>query len=101
MPNEITLTLKSFYENLFQKDIKKSVFDIESFLSQTQLPIISDENYANCETDITKDNIFVAVKSMPDNNCPVMQGRSYRGAKGAKAAFQILAKRCVFFAALK
>ena len=26
MPNEINLTLKSFYENLFQKDIKKICF---------------------------------------------------------------------------
>ena len=26
MPNEINLTLKSFYENLFQKDIRKNLF---------------------------------------------------------------------------
>ena len=31
MPNQINLTLKSFYESLFQKDIKKSVSDIETF----------------------------------------------------------------------
>ena len=31
MHSEINLTLKSFYENLFQKDIKKSVSDIETF----------------------------------------------------------------------
>ena len=31
MPNEINLTLKRFYENLFQKDVKKSVSDIETF----------------------------------------------------------------------
>ena len=31
MPNEIKLTLKSFYENLFQKDMKKYVSDIETF----------------------------------------------------------------------
>ena len=31
MPNEIKLTLKSFYENLFQKDMKKHVSDIETF----------------------------------------------------------------------
>ena len=37
MPNKINLTLKSFYENLFQKDIKKSVSDIETFLSPMQL----------------------------------------------------------------
>ena len=52
MSNEINLTLKSFYENLLQKDIKKYVSDIETFLSQIQLPTISDENYAKCETNI-------------------------------------------------
>ena len=31
MCNEINLTLKSFYENLFKKDIKKYVSDIETF----------------------------------------------------------------------
>ena len=30
-----------------------------------------------------------------------IQERSYRGAKGAKAAFQILAKRCILIAAVK
>ena len=50
IPNEINLTLKRFFENLFQKDIKKCVSDIENFLSQIQLPTIRDENYAKCET---------------------------------------------------
>ena len=31
MPNEINLTVKSFYENLFKKDIKISVSDIKTF----------------------------------------------------------------------
>ena len=31
IPNEINLTSKSFYENLFQKDIKKFVSDIAIF----------------------------------------------------------------------
>ena len=50
IPNEINLTLKRFYENLFQKDIKKCVSDIENFLNQIQLPTIRGENYAKCET---------------------------------------------------
>ena len=32
-----------------------------------QLPAISDENYVKCEIDITEDNLFVALKSMPYN----------------------------------
>ena len=58
MPNEINLTLKRFYENLFKQDIKKSVSDVETFLSQTQLPTI------------------VALKSMPNNKSPVNDGLS-------------------------
>ena len=73
MPNEIKLTLKSFHENLFQKDFKKSVFDIESLLSQIQLPTINDKNYTNCETE---DNLFVALKSMPNNKSPGNDGLS-------------------------
>ena len=58
IPNEINLTLKRFYENLFKQDIKKSVSDVETFLSQTQLPTI------------------VALKSMPNNKSPVNDGLS-------------------------
>ena len=67
MSNEINLTLKSFYENLLQKDIKKYVSDIETFLSQIQRPTISDENYAKCETNIIEGNLLVALKSMSSN----------------------------------
>ena len=31
MSNETNINLKSFYENLFRKDMKKSVSDIETF----------------------------------------------------------------------
>ena len=41
-----------------------------------QLPTISDENYAKCETDITKDNVFVALKSMPNNTSSGNDGLS-------------------------
>ena len=75
MPNEINLTLK-IYESLFQKDIKKSVSDIETFLTQIQLPTITDGNYAKDETDITADNLFVALKSKPDNKSPSNDGLS-------------------------
>ena len=74
MSNEINLTLKSFYENLFQKDIKKYVSEIETFLSQIQLPPISDENYAKCETDIIEGNLLVALKIMPSNKSLKMMG---------------------------
>ena len=74
-PNEINITLKSFYENLFQKDIKKSVSDIEAFLSQIQLHTINDENYVKCETDITEDNVL-ALRSMPNDKSPSNDGLS-------------------------
>ena len=58
IPNEINLTLKRFYENLFKQDIKKSISDIETFLSQIQLPTI------------------VALKRMPNNKSPGNDGLS-------------------------
>ena len=41
-PPEISLTLKKFYENLFQKTIAKSISDIEIFLNDIHLPTIGD-----------------------------------------------------------
>ena len=50
------------------KNIQKiSVSDVETFLSQIQLPTISDENQAKCETDTTEDNLFLAPKGIPNN----------------------------------
>ena len=69
-PSEISLTLKQFYENIFQKTIAKSVVDIEMFLSDIHLPTISDHNYNICEAKVTDDNLLVALKSVPDNKTP-------------------------------
>ena len=69
-PFEITLTLKKFYENLFQKTIAKSLSDIEMFLSDIHLPTTSDENYNICKAEITEDNLLVALKSIPNNKTP-------------------------------
>ena len=41
-----------------------------------QLPTISNENYVICETDITEDNLFVALKSMSNNKSPGNDGLS-------------------------
>ena len=66
-PSEICLTLKKFYENLFQKTITKSVSDIEMFISDIYLPTISDDNYNICEAEITEDNLLVALKTISNN----------------------------------
>ena len=75
-PSEISLTLKKFYENIFQKTVAKSISDVEMFLSDIQLPTISDENYTICEDEITEDNVLVALKSMPNNKTPGNDGLS-------------------------
>ena len=49
------------------KNIAKSIFDIEKFLSDIDLAIISDKNYIKCETENTHDNRLVALKSTPNN----------------------------------
>ena len=56
------------------KKIKKSASDVETFLSQIQLPTISDENQAKCETDTTEDNLFVAPKGIPNKKSPGNDG---------------------------
>ena len=76
IPNKINLSLKSFYQSLFRKNVKKSITDIEYFLSQIKLPTISEENYAICESDITEDYLFVALKSIPSNKSPGNDGLS-------------------------
>ena len=76
-PSEISLTLKTFYENLFQKTIAKSISDNEMFLSDIHLPTISDENYTIiCEDEITEDILLVALKSIPNNKTPGNDGLS-------------------------
>ena len=54
--------------------INKFISDIETFLSQMQLPTINFENYVECETDITEDNLFVVLKSMLNNKSPGNDG---------------------------
>ena len=73
-PSEVSLTLKKFYENLFQKPIAKSISDMKMFLSDIHLPTISDENYTICEAEITEDNL--ALKSIPNNKTPGNDGLS-------------------------
>ena len=41
-----------------------------------QLPFISTEKYSKYETDFTKDNLFLALKSMPNNKSPSNNGLS-------------------------
>ena len=40
------------------------------FLSDIQLPTISDENYTTFEAEITEDNPLVALKSIHNNKTP-------------------------------
>ena len=47
-PSEISLILKKFYDNLFQKTIAKSISNIKMILSDIHLLKISDENYNIC-----------------------------------------------------
>ena len=75
-PSEISLTLKKNYEDLFQKNIAKSIWDIKMFLSDMHLPTTSDENYNICEAEITEDNLFLALKSIPNNTTPGNDGLS-------------------------
>ena len=65
---ETSLILKNSHENLVEKNIAKSIFDIEKFLCDIYSVTISDENYTIYEAEITEDNLFVAQKSIPNND---------------------------------
>ena len=75
-PSEISSTLNKFYEELFHKTIAKSISDIEKFLSDIHLPTISDTNYTICEAAITEYNVLVALKSIPSDKTPGIDGLS-------------------------
>ena len=69
--SETSLTsLKKVYGNLFKKYrslLKVYFWYWKKFLSDIDLAIISDENYAKCETENTHDNRLLALKSIPNN----------------------------------
>ena len=58
-PSEISLTLKNFNENIFQKNSTKFISDREMFLSDIHLPTISNENYTKCE------DVFINLLKQP------------------------------------
>ena len=58
-PCEISLTLKNFNENIFQKNSTKSISDREMFISDIHLPTISNENYTKCE------DVFINLLKQP------------------------------------
>ena len=75
-PSKISLTLKNIYENLFQKNIVKSISEIEKLLGDIHLSTISDENCTNCVAEFTEDNLLIALKSILNNKTPRNDGLS-------------------------
>ena len=54
MHHKINLTLKSFYEDLFKKTYRKSISDIETFLSEIQLLLLAMKNTPNMKVMLPK-----------------------------------------------
>lgn len=57
--------MKNLYENLVEENLS---LILKSFFYDIYLITINDESYTICEGEITKDNLFVALKTIPNNN---------------------------------
>ena len=57
--------MKNLYENLVEENLS---LILKCFFYDIYLIKINDESYTICEGEITKDNLFVALKTIPNNN---------------------------------
>lgn len=57
--------MKNLYVNLVEENLS---LILKCFFYDIYLITINDESYTICEGEITKDNLFVALKTIPNNN---------------------------------
>lgn len=57
--------MKNLYENLVEENLS---LILKCFFYDIYLITINDKSYTICEGEITKDNLFVALKTIPNNN---------------------------------
>ena len=48
--------------------------DINAYLSQINIPILTEEQFQTCEGPITESELLSALKSMPNNKSPGNDG---------------------------
>ena len=71
---KINQELECFYKNLFTEKSEFQKEDINSYLSQINIPILTEEGSQTCEGPITESELVNALKSMPNNKSPGNDG---------------------------
>ena len=64
---KINQELECFYRNLSTEKSEFQKEDINAYLSQIDIPILTEEQSQICEGPITKSELLNALKSMPNN----------------------------------
>ena len=67
---KINQELKCFYKNLFTEKLEFQKKDLNVYLSQINIPILTEEQSQTCEGPITESELLNALKSMPNNKSP-------------------------------
>ena len=65
--HKINQELECFYRNLSTEKSEFQKEDINAYLSQIDIPILTEEQSQICEGPITKSELLNALKSMPNN----------------------------------
>ena len=78
-PEDIIIKLKDFYRNLMNEPNKNDRFKgsedcLDEFLSDIEHPILNDEEQAYLDTDITINELFLALKSLNKDSSPGSDG---------------------------
>ena len=68
--HKINQELECFYKNLFTKISELQKKDINAYLSQINIPILTEEQSQTCEGPIIESELLNALKSMPNNKPP-------------------------------
>ena len=62
--------LRMFYEQSFKKTICNTNSKIVSFLDNISLPVIKNDFFNLCESDLAEDELLISLKTMQNNKAP-------------------------------
>ena len=74
--NDILKELHDFYSTLFDRKINKSSSECMSFLNSLQVPLIRDQHKAECDQELTIDDLKNSLFSMSGGKSPGNDGLS-------------------------
>ena len=69
-PVEINKELERFFENLFERKLRKTKHAYNEFLEDISLPILSQEKKKVCDDEINEQAVILIMKSFSNNKSP-------------------------------